>query len=49
MELLTLAELDELHDELVKKSAALQQEFAVLQERIDALKATQRDPTRANK
>ena len=42
MELKTLAELDELHDELVKKSAAIQQEFAVLQQRIDALKAAQR-------
>jgi hypothetical protein len=42
MELLTLAELNELHEELLKKSAALQQEFVVLQERIDALKAAQR-------
>jgi hypothetical protein len=38
----TLAELDKLHDELVKK-------FAVLQQRIDALKATQRKPKRAEK
>jgi hypothetical protein len=49
MELLTLADLNELHEELLKKSAALQQEFAVLQQRIDALKDTQRDPTRAKK
>jgi ABC-type phosphate transport system auxiliary subunit len=49
MELKTLAELDELHDELVKKSAALQQEFAVLQQRIDALRAAQRKPSRAKK
>jgi prefoldin subunit 5 len=49
MELKTLAELDELHDELIKKSAALQQELSVLQQRIDALKATQRKPKRAKK
>jgi hypothetical protein len=49
MELKTLAELDELHDELIKKSAALQQEFAVLQERIDALKAAHRKSERETK
>ena len=47
MELKTLAELDELHDKLLKKSAVLQQELAVLQQRIDALKAAQRKPKRA--
>ena len=49
MELKTLAELDELHDELLKKSATLQQELAVLQQRIDALKVAQRKPKRAKK
>jgi hypothetical protein len=49
MELKTLAKLDELHDELVKKSGVLEQEFAVLQQRIDALKAVQRKPRRAKK
>jgi chromosome segregation ATPase len=49
MELKTIAELDQLHDELLKKSAALQQELSVLQQRIDALKATQRKPKRAEK
>jgi hypothetical protein len=49
MELKTLAELNELHDELVKKSAVLQQEFAVLQQRINALKAAQRKSEREKK
>jgi hypothetical protein len=49
MELKTIAELDELHDELLKKSAALQQELSVLRQRIDALKAAQRKPKRAEK
>jgi hypothetical protein len=49
MELLTLAELNELHEELLKKSAALQEEFAVLQQRIDALKTAQRKSERKKK
>jgi hypothetical protein len=36
----TFAELEKLHDKLFK-------EFAVLQQRIDALKAAQRKPKRA--
>jgi hypothetical protein len=44
-----LAELDKLHDELLRKSAVLEQEYAVLQQRMDALKAAQRKPGRAKK
>jgi hypothetical protein len=47
MKLRTLAELDKLHDELLKKSAVLRHEHAVIQQRIDALKAAQRKPKRA--
>jgi hypothetical protein len=49
MKLKTLAELDKLHDRLVKKSAVLQQEHAVIHQRIDALKAAQRKPKRAKR
>jgi hypothetical protein len=49
MELKTLAKLDELHDELVKKSGVLEEEFAVLQQRIDALKAAHRKSEREKK
>jgi hypothetical protein len=42
MKLKTLAELDKLHDELVKKSA-------VLQQKVNALRAAQREPKRAKK
>jgi hypothetical protein len=42
MKLKTFAELDKLHDELVKKSA-------VLEQRIAALKPVQRKPKRATK
>jgi hypothetical protein len=42
MKLKTLAELDKLHDGLLKKSA-------VLQQRIDALKAAQRKLKRAKR
>jgi hypothetical protein len=49
MELKTLAELDELHDELLKKSAVLNHELAVLRQRIAALKAAQRKLKRAKK
>jgi hypothetical protein len=45
----TLAELVKLHDKLVQKSGVLQQEYAVLQHRIAALKAAQRKPKRAKK
>jgi hypothetical protein len=43
----TLAQLDKLHDELLKKSAVLQHELTVLQQRTDALKAAKRKPKRA--
>jgi len=43
----TLAELEKLDDELVKKSAVLEQKIPVLQQRIDALKAAKRKPKRA--
>jgi hypothetical protein len=46
---MTLAELIELHEELVKESGALGQKCAVLQQRMDALKATRRKPKRAKK
>jgi hypothetical protein len=45
----TLADLETLHDELVKKSAVLNTEYAVLRQRIDALRAVQRKPRRAKK
>jgi hypothetical protein len=45
----TLAELETLHDELVKELSVLNQEFAVLQHRIAALKAAQRKSKRAKK
>jgi prefoldin subunit 5 len=45
----TLAQLDKLHEELLKKSAILRHELAVLQQRIDALKAAQRKLKRAKK
>jgi len=48
-ETMTLAELKKLHDELVEESGVLQQEYAVLQHRIAALKAAQRKPKRAKK
>jgi hypothetical protein len=38
----TVAELEALDDELVKKSAALEHELPVLQKRIDALKVAKR-------
>jgi hypothetical protein len=38
----TLAELETLDDELVKKSAVLEHEFPILQQKIDALKAAKR-------
>jgi len=44
----TLAELIELHDELVKKSGALGQKLAVLQQRITALKTANWKPKRAS-
>jgi hypothetical protein len=47
MKLKTLAELDKLHDELVKKSAVLHQDLAVIHQRIDDLKAAQRKAKRA--
>jgi len=46
---MTLAELIELHDELVKESGALGQKFAVLQQRMDALKTAKRKARRAKK
>jgi hypothetical protein len=49
MKLKTLAELNKLHDKLVKKSGAIGQKHAVLQQRIAALKAAQRKPKRAKK
>ncbi len=45
----TLAELEKLHEELLKKSGVLNQEFAVLRNRIAALKAAQRKQKRAKK
>jgi hypothetical protein len=48
-ETMTFAELEKLHDELVKESGVLQQKFAVLQQRMDALKVAQRKPKRAKK
>jgi hypothetical protein len=45
----TLAQHDKLHDELLKKSAVLNHELAVLRQRIGALKAAQRKPKRAKK
>jgi hypothetical protein len=45
----TLAELIELHDELVKKSGALGQKLAVLQQRITALKTANWKPKWAKK
>jgi hypothetical protein len=45
----TFAVLDKLHDDLVKKSAVLEQQYAVLQQRIDALMATQWKLKRAKK
>ena len=37
----TLAELDKLHDELVEELGVLEQEFAVLRQGLDPLKAAQ--------
>jgi hypothetical protein len=48
-ETMTLAELEKLHDELVKKLGVLGQKFAVLQQRLAASKAPQRKPKRAKK
>lgn len=48
-EAMTLAQLDKLHEELLKKSGVLQQEFAVHQQGIDALKAAKRKLKRAKK
>jgi hypothetical protein len=48
-ETMTLAELEKLHDELVKKLGVLSQKFAVLQQRIAASKALQRKPKRVRK
>lgn len=45
----TLAELLKLDDELVKELGVLGHKFAGLQQRIDALKVTQRKPKRAKK
>ena len=45
----TLADLETLHDELDKESAVLNIEYAVLQQRMDALRAVQRKPKRAKK
>ena len=45
----TVAELEELDDELVKKSAVLEHEFPVLPKSIDALKAAKRKLKRAKK
>jgi hypothetical protein len=45
----TVAELETLDDELVKKSAVLEREFPVLQKRIDALKAAKRKLKRAKR
>jgi hypothetical protein len=49
MKLKTLAELRKLDDEFVRKSAVLNHECAVLQQRINALKAAKRKPKRAKK
>jgi len=45
----TVAELETLDGELVKKSAVLEREFPVLQKRIDALKAAKRKLKRAKR
>jgi hypothetical protein len=45
----TVAELEKIDDELVKKSAVLEHELPILQQRIDALKAVQRKPKRVKK
>ena len=45
----TVAELEELDDELVKKSAVLEHEFPVLQKSIDALKAAKQKLKQAKK
>jgi hypothetical protein len=45
----TVAQLKVRDDELVKKSAALEHEFPVLQKRIDVLKAAKRKLKRAKK
>jgi hypothetical protein len=45
----TVAALEKLDDELVKKSVVLEQELPVLQQKIDALKATKRKLKRAKK
>ena len=39
----TVAELEKLHDKLVKELGVLEQKFAVLRQRIDPLKAAQRN------
>lgn len=48
-EIKTLADLETLHDELGKKSAVLNIEYAILTQRIDALRAVQRKQKRAKK
>jgi phage shock protein A len=45
----TVAELEKFEDELVKKSAVLEHEIPVLQQKIDTLKAAKRKLKRAKR
>jgi len=48
-EIKTLADLETLHDELDKKSAVLNVEYAIFKQRVDALRAVQRKSKRVKK
>ena len=45
----TVAELEKLDDQLVKKSAVLEHELPILQQKIDALKAAKQKLKQAKK